>query len=97
MGYTKMDKKILNSSDFGLPAHKRRFFLVAFKGDLKGTDKFTWLQGDPQKTLALTRFLGSKRALAKKVACCIRVGGRNSPADGRHAWDVIKWKDSKLL
>lgn len=85
LGYS-FHYKIVKASDFGLPQHRPRLFMVGFKNPkvkfefpepikLKKTMSDIW--GAPCK---------------KEIGYTLRVGGRGSRIDDRHNWDSYRVK-----
>lgn len=73
--------KIVRASDFGLPQHRPRLFMVGFK-DKK--INFEFPKNKPlQKTMS--DILGGE--CPKKIGYTLRVGGRGSKIDDRRNWD----------
>jgi len=74
--------KVVRASDFGVPQHRPRLFMVGFRNDKKGN--FTFPQPvDLQMTMS--DILGGK--CNKKIGYTLRVGGRGSKIDDRRNWD----------
>jgi DNA (cytosine-5)-methyltransferase 1 len=73
--------KIIKSSDFGLPQHRPRLFMVGFKDQ---SIKFSFPDPVPlSKTMS--DILGGK--CPKKVGFTLRVGGKGSHIHDRRNWD----------
>jgi len=82
--------KVLNASDFGVPQLRPRVFMVGFK-DKK--INFNFPNPYPLKK-TMSDILGGN--CSREIGYTIRVGGRNSPAGDRHAWDWYT-VDNKLI
>jgi DNA (cytosine-5)-methyltransferase 1 len=79
LGY-QFRHKILCASDYGLPTHRPRLIMIAFRD----ATKFTWPQKVPLR-LTLDEIFRGK--CEKKIGYTLRVGGAHSPLAGRHNWD----------
>ena len=95
LNYT-FDYKIIKASDFGLPQHRPRIYMVGFyKPLLKGMYKelaFTFPREIPLKKTMSDIFNGKvfKKINSKeerKIGFTLRVGGGRSPIDDRRNWD----------
>jgi DNA (cytosine-5)-methyltransferase 1 len=95
LGYT-FDYKVIKASEFGLPQHRPRIYMVGFyKPKLKNMFKelsFTFPREIPLKKTMSDIFNGfvSKKLNAKderKVGFTLRVGGGKSPINDRRNWD----------
>ena len=95
LNYT-FDYKIIKASEFGLPQHRPRIYMVGFnKNYLKNTYKemsFTFPKEIPLKKTVSDIFGGfvSKDLNGKeerKIGFTLRVGGGRSPIDDRRNWD----------
>lgn len=74
--------KVVRASDFGVPQHRPRLFMVGFRDDKKANFFF------PQAVdlqMTMSDILGGK--CNKKIGCTLRVGGRGSKIDDRRNWD----------
>ena len=95
LNYT-FDYKIIKASDFGLPQHRPRIYMVGFyKPFLKDMYKelaFTFPREIPLKKTMSDIFNGKvfKKINSKeerKIGFTLRVGGGRSPIDDRRNWD----------
>ena len=95
LNYT-FDYKIIKASDFGLPQHRPRIYMVGFyKPLLKDMYKelaFTFPREIPLKKTMSDIFNGKvfKKINSKeerKIGFTLRVGGGRSPIDDRRNWD----------
>jgi len=80
--------KILKATDFGLPQHRPRIFMVGFKDDVFEKDvekKFKF--PTPKKELDFTMSDVWGGQCSRDVGLTLRVGGRGSPIDDRRNWD----------
>ena len=95
LGYS-FDYKIIKASEFGLPQHRPRIYMVGFyKPYIKNMYKelaFTFPREIPlKKTMSdifkgrVTKELNSKEE--RKVGFTLRVGGGRSPINDRRNWD----------
>jgi len=85
--------KIVKASDFGLPQHRPRLFMVGFRNK-----KIKFEFPEPiklEKTMADV-FQGK---CDKKIGFTLRVGGRGSKIEDRHNWDayLVDGKTRKLM
>ena len=112
LNYT-FDHKIIKASDFGLPQHRPRIYMVGFyKPLLKDMYKelaFTFPREIPLKKTMSDIFNGKvfKKINSKeerKIGFTLRVGGGRSPIDDRRNWDgyivnnkVVRIKPSQGL
>lgn len=75
--------KIIKASDFGLPQHRPRLFMVGFK------EKNGFNFPEPVKLkMNMSDIWGGK--CNKEIGYTLRVGGRGSPIDDRRNWDSYK-------
>jgi DNA (cytosine-5)-methyltransferase 1 len=73
--------KVVKASDFGLPQHRPRLFMVGFKNkDIK-------FEFPKPKKLKLTMSDIWNGECPKKIGYTLRVGGRGSKIDDRRNWD----------
>jgi DNA (cytosine-5)-methyltransferase 1 len=73
--------KVVKASDFGLPQHRPRLFMVGFK------DKNIHFEFPNSKKLKLTMSNIWNGDCPKKIGYTLRVGGRGSKIDDRRNWD----------
>ena len=74
--------KVVRASDFGVPQHRPRLFMVCFRDEKKGNFSF------PQSVdLQMTMSDILKGECNKKIGYTLRVGGRGSKIDDRRNWD----------
>jgi DNA (cytosine-5)-methyltransferase 1 len=80
LGY-KFYHKIVKASDFNLPQHRARLFMVGFKNQN--------IDFQFPKPLPLTTTMSDiwGESCAKKIGYTLRVGGRGSKIDDRRNWD----------
>jgi DNA (cytosine-5)-methyltransferase 1 len=74
--------KIVKASDFGLPQHRPRLFMVGFK------DKNIKFEFPKTKKLKLTMSNIWEGNCTKEIGYTLRVGGRGSKIDDRRNWDA---------
>jgi len=74
--------KIIKASDFGLPQHRPRLFMVGFKDK---NIKFEFPEAQELKMTMSDIWNGS---CPKKIGYTLRVGGRGSKIDDRRNWDA---------
>ena len=82
MGYS-VNHKIVNASDYGLPQHRPRVFIIGFKEDSLLTG-FDFPEKIPLKCNMSDVMEGSCN---KEIGFTLRCGGRGSPINDRRNWD----------
>lgn len=80
LGYS-LYYKIVKASDFGVPQHRPRLYMVGFKNK---NIKFEFPEPIPLKT-TMSDVMGGK--VDKEVGYTLRVGGRHSGVNDRRNWD----------
>lgn len=80
LGYS-FHYKIVKASDFGLPQHRPRLFMVGFRDPMT---KFSFPKPLPLK-LSLSSVLNG--SVNKEIGYTLRVGGRHSGVHDRRNWD----------
>lgn len=80
LGYSFFHK-IVKASDFGLPQHRPRLFMIGFK------DKNIEFEFPKPKKLTMTMSDIWNGECPKKIGYTLRVGGRGSKIDDRRNWD----------
>lgn len=80
LGYS-LHYKVVRASDFGLPQHRPRLFLVGFK------DPSTPFEFPESIPLALTMSDVFEGEVNRDIGFTLRVGGRGSPITDRRNWD----------
>lgn len=84
LGYT-FYHQIIKASDYGLPQHRPRVFMVGFrKDDNINIPEFIFPETEPLKTTMSDVWGGT---CPKKVGYTLRVGGRGSGLHDRRNWD----------
>ncbi len=74
--------KVIKATDFGLPQHRPRIFIVGFKNDHLNNFEF------PEPTpLSMNMSDVWEGECTREVGFTLRVGGRASPIDDRRNWD----------
>lgn len=76
--------KIIRASDFGVPQHRPRLFMVGFK------DKSIAFEFPEAKPLNLTMSDVFNGKCDRKIGFTIRVGGRGSHVDDRRNWEFYR-------
>ncbi|MFZ2206540.1 MAG: DNA cytosine methyltransferase, partial [Microgenomates group bacterium] len=85
--------KVIKASDFGLPTHRPRLYIVGFKGDSDYHIPFKF--PDPvQLKLTMSDILGGKAE--RTIGFTLRVGGKSSGIDDRRNWDTYR-VDGKVV
>ena len=74
--------KILKASDYGLPQHRPRVFMVGFKNDTLNEFKFP-----SKKPLQFTMSHVFNGTCNKEIGFTLRVGGKGSGVEDRRNWD----------
>lgn len=84
--------KIVKASDFGLPQHRPRLFMIGFKDR---SIKFTFPESVPLK-FTMSDVFGGK--CKREVGFTLRVGGRGSHINDRRNWDsyIVNGKVKRL-
>lgn len=77
--------KVLKASEYGLPTHRPRIYIVGFRSDVKAKDKFQFPNPVPLMFTMSDVFEGE---CAKEVGYTVRVGGRGSGINDRRNWDA---------
>ena len=76
--------KTIKASDYGLPQHRPRVFIVCFRNEKTSSSKFTFPNPIKLKKTMSDIMNGDCN---KKVGYTLRVGGARSPIDDRRNWD----------
>lgn len=83
LGYS-FQCKIVKASDFGLPTHRPRLYMIGFRNDIHNRDSFAFPESIP---LQFTMSDVLKGECPKKVGYTLRVGGKGSGINDRRNWD----------
>ena len=83
LGYS-FQCKIVKASDFGLPTHRPRLYMIGFRNDIVNRDDFKFPDAVP---LQFTMSDVLKGDCPKKVGYTLRVGGKGSGINDRRNWD----------
>lgn len=85
--------KIVKASDFGLPQHRPRIFIIGFKNDHLKSFEFP-----EKKPLNLTMSDVFQGLCNKTIGYTLRVGGRGSSINDRRNWDsyIVNGKVQKV-
>ncbi len=95
LGYS-FYSQVIKASDFGLPQHRPRIFIVGFKNDLfKDDDEKKFRFPEPKKELDFNMSDVWEGKCNREVGLTLRVGGRCSPIDDRRNWDGY-WVDGEV-
>lgn len=84
LDYT-FDEKIVKASDFGLPQHRARLFMVGFDKRRFGDLKFEFPE-PTERTMTMSDVFGKE--CSRDIGFTLRVGGRGSSIDDRRNWDA---------
>lgn len=85
-GYT-FNYKIVKASDFNLPQHRPRVFIVAFSDEVEARDTFAF--PEPVKnTYFMTDVFGEP--CNRIIGFTLRVGGKSSGINDRRNWDTYR-------
>lgn len=76
--------KIIKASDYGLPTHRPRLYIVGFREDVFERENFQFPEATPLE-FTMSDVFGGK--CSKDVGFTLRVGGRGSGIDDRRNWD----------
>lgn len=84
LGYS-FDYKVVKASDFGLPQHRPRVFIVCFRNDLDISNNFEF-----PKPTELQIFMSDifGEPCNKAIGYTLRVGGKSSGINDRRNWDT---------
>lgn len=82
--------KIIKASDYGLPTHRPRLFIVGFRNDIKHKAEFKFPDPIPLK-YTMSDILQKK--CKRDIGYTIRVGGRGSGIKDRRNWDSYEVED----
>lgn len=87
--------EIVKASDFGLPQHRPRLFMIGFRKEDKYKTPFKYPEKEPLKMTMSDVFGGNCN---KKIGYTLRVGGRSSGLTDRRNWDsyLVNNKHVKL-
>ncbi len=89
----KITHKIIKASDYGLPQHRPRFFIIGFPKEHKYPYPFIF--PEPQKLrLTMSDIWGAK--CEREIGFTLRVGGRGSNINDRRNWDSYR-VDGKVV
>ena len=83
LGYS-VSYKIIKASDYGLPTHRPRIYIVGFREDFSEREKFNFPDATGLK-FTMSDVFGGK--CLKDIGFTIRVGGRGSGISDRRNWD----------
>jgi DNA (cytosine-5)-methyltransferase 1 len=76
--------KVVKASDYGLPQHRARLYMIAFDRKLKISSHFSFPKPIALKYTMSDIFNGT---CAKDIGFTLRVGGRGSKIDDRRNWE----------
>lgn len=84
LGYS-FHHKVIKASDFGLPTHRPRLYMVGFRNDSDHHIPFRFPEPLKEK-VTLSQLLGGK--WNKEIGYTLRVGGVSSGINDRRNWDT---------
>ena len=76
---------VVKASDFGLPQHRPRVFIVCFRKDLPTKNNFEFPSPEPLKMFMSDVF---GEPCNKSIGYTLRVGGKSSGINDRRNWDT---------
>ena len=79
--------KIVKASDYGLPTHRPRLYIIGFRKDILSQQQFEFPEAIPLEFTMSEVFNGN---CAKDVGFTLRVGGRGSGINDRRNWDAYE-------
>ena len=86
LGYS-FHYKLVKASDYGLPQHRPRIFMIGFRDEITEKSNFEFPQKMPLKFTMSDVFNGK---CEKEVGFTLRVGGRGSKIGDRRNWEFYK-------
>ncbi len=86
LGYS-FHYKLIRASDYGLPQHRPRLFMIGFLNEKTKDSKFTFPKKKPLK-YTMSDVLNGK--CEKEIGFTLRVGGRGSKITDRRNWEFYK-------
>lgn len=92
LGYS-FYKNMVRASDYGLPTHRPRIYMIGFRNDLDHHVDFVAPQKIPLK-FTLSDLFGSK--IDKTIGYTLRLGGAGSGVDDRRNWDSYRFADGTI-
>ena len=81
LGYS-FHYKIIKASDFNLPQHRPRLYMIGIRNDIEDTFEFPM-----PIPLTMTMSDVFEGEVDRKIGFTLRVGGKGSPLDDRRNWD----------
>ena len=84
LGYS-FNPKVVKASDFNLPQHRPRVFMVGFSEDVKHRDTFKFPE-PIENTYFMSDVFGEP--CNKSIGYTLRVGGKSSGINDRRNWDM---------
>lgn len=87
--------QVVKASDYGLPTHRPRVFMVGFRNDIKNDIDFKFPETIPLKFTMSSVFNGK---CERDIGFTLRVGGRGSGLHDRRNWDsyVVDGEERKI-
>lgn len=84
LGYT-FKYKVVKASEYGLPQHRPRVYMVGFRKDIPNMPEFNFPEPQPL-TMTMSDVWGGE--CPKNIGYTLRVGGRRSGLNDRRNWDT---------
>ena len=84
LGYT-FNYRVVKASDFNLPQHRPRVFIVGFREDVENRDDFEF-PSPIENTFFMSDVFGEP--CNKSIGYTLRVGGKSSGINDRRNWDM---------
>lgn len=84
LGYT-IYYQIIKASDYGLPTHRPRLYIVGFRHDVEGKEAFTFPERVPLRFTMSDVLQGT---CPKDIGFTLRVGGKASGIHDKRNWDA---------
>ena len=84
LGYS-FNYKVVKASDFNLPQHRPRVFIVGFREDVQNRDDFKFAE-PIENTFFMSDVFGEP--CNKSIGYTLRVGGKSSGINDRRNWDM---------
>jgi DNA (cytosine-5)-methyltransferase 1 len=80
-----VEYKIIKATEFGLPQHRPRIYIVGFHNKLLNTTKPFLFPKEVKLKKTMSDIWGAE--CSREIGYTLRVGGKSSPIDDRRNWD----------